>query len=1182
MKARSSTDLQGADISSFQTITDPAQFFTDFSFVYIRAYGSNHSSGGDTKFVEYVNLAKQYGVPSGGYFFATPDYTATNLQADAEAQAQLFMDKLQEAYGAGRFGDLVPMLDVEAYEGTITTGGGIPESELKENALALTALFETSTSPPEAFGVTSGNHDQQGLSHGALQFNFGQGTLQPIWRDLINQHPDVVRAAITNQGDYDYFVDLILNGTTDEQIAFGTNITDPNNDHAIVEPWKTYFMTLGTSQESIDRQILAAQWYFDQGKKYFDLFNLWTRRGYALMFDISVQSGSIGQAKIDLINADFAAMDTTGMTEEEIETEKMKIIVTRKVEEVNPTYQTSYYDRKMSIANGSGWVYGGTLFMDTANYNMILEPAYGTTETVMLPAGGGMTGTQLKDWILYFRNYFRTQTSGRAIGLYTNRSFLTSTMGMTAAELDELAIMPLWLAEWNETEGFAPAPLGSWTNYAVWQYAVIADADTHGVSHSANQLDHDSTQSLALIMPPKPPTGVKIEQLDNSTIRVTFNPPSDSDYIGSDIYLDGIWNIWLPKGMNQRDITVSTPIGSQLQINVVSQDSYQDTSWSANAYHTMVNMTQNPPPDPVEETPDEVLTYAGKANGDGDSTRKIMYNGANTTELTPTQFGAEAFGYPEVSTDDGVNLSYTISTGVGRKIQFMFQFTINEMEPTPLERLVFVMEGTPGQPFTLKPWDKLTNTWDSTNMVTYDGAAAGYVEIELTDFTKYLGSDGILYLSMLSVNSLATEGVAMTLGTDYVELQVYREAAAPPPPPKPEPIMLPPAQLTYDYTQQDIFNMLHGKTGSRFIRFRYDLLDRNDAKLGTLLNVESGQVEMNSLNSIKRTAQFTLRESEADDIDFLNHRIQPFVEMKLPDKFVQNADGSRVLLSGAWIEFPLGVFLLSSPKRVEQGYQVFRDVEAYDGTVILEEDKFIDRYTVRAGTKYTDAVVDILQGAGISKFNITASDRTLPNDIEYEPGTQKSKPIADFLTAINFTQLYVDEYGYFTAHAYVSPSDRQPTQSYNEDQFSVLFNGMEEELDLYSVPNSFVAVYTSTDSTSDNQISLVSKLTNDNPDSITSTVNRGRTIVDYRKVNEIADQAALDEYVERIAFEASQIFGKVRFQTAIMPVHGFQDVLYLQNERLGITGKYSETSWKIPLKAGAQMDHECRRVINIL
>lgn len=255
------------------------------------------------------------------------------------------------------------------------------EEDLKRNALALTSLYETSTDYPYNFGVTAGNFDGAGLSHGAIQFNFGSGTLQPIWRDLINQHPDVVKSALSNKWDYDYFADLILNKTKADQVAFGDRITDQTNKHKVVEPWNTYFRNLGITQESINRQMVAAEWYYGETIKWFNEFNLFSRRGYALLFDIAVQSGGISQAVKDLIFADFAAINTTGKTKEQIETEKMIIIANRRADAVSSEWRESYRQRKLSIANGSGWVYGGTLFMDTTKYQMTLEPAFSSVLT---------------------------------------------------------------------------------------------------------------------------------------------------------------------------------------------------------------------------------------------------------------------------------------------------------------------------------------------------------------------------------------------------------------------------------------------------------------------------------------------------------------------------------------------------------------------------------------------------------------------------------------------------------------------------------------------------------------------------------------------------------------------------------------------------------------------------------
>ena len=324
-------------------------------------------------------------------------------------------------------------------------------------------------------------------------------------------------------------------------------------------------------------------------------------------------------------------------------------------------------------------------------------------------------------------------------------------------------------------------------------------------------------------------------------------------------------------------------------------------------------------------------------------------------------------------------------------------------------------------------------------------------------------------------------------------------------------------------------------------------------------------------------------ESETD-IDYLTNRIQPFVLFKLPDKTIPNQTPDGTIyqeMKGQWLEYPLGIFLLSSPERVEEGQEIYRDIEAYDGTIILDEDRFTERYTIKAGTRYDMAVINILKGAGIKKYNIETSDKTLPNDLEYEPGTSKIEVVNELLESINYTPIWVDEWGYFTSLRYIPPSDRAVDYEYIDDELSVTENGMSEEFDLYSVPNKWLVIFENYDGGGEESISLRSVYTNDSFESPTSTVNRGRVIVDYRTVSDIADQGALNEYTLRIANEASQVYGRIKFNTAIMPFHSYMDIIRIRNKTLDIDDKFTETGWTIPLETGGKMSHEGRRVVNI-
>jgi hypothetical protein len=301
---------------------------------------------------------------------------------------------------------------------------------------------------------------------------------------------------------------------------------------------------------------------------------------------------------------------------------------------------------------------------------------------------------------------------------------------------------------------------------------------------------------------------------------------------------------------------------------------------------------------------------------------------------------------------------------------------------------------------------------------------------------------------------------------------------------------------------------------------------------------------------------------ETTEINYLSDRIQPHMEVKMPD--------------GGWVEFPLGVFLLSTPTRHDEMNGVYREIEAYDGLVVLDEDKFISRYNISAGTKYTDAVATILRGAGITRFQISDKGDTLSSDKEFKIGTSKLQAVNELLSAINYTPIWQDANGYYVSSQYVSPADKRADYTYEDNEVSVIYNGMEEELDLSEVANTWVVTQSNPD-----DAPLVSRKENHSEDSPTSIENMGRTIVDFREVNDISDQATLDAYVDRIAFEDSQVFGKLKFKTALMPFHEYSDVLEVKYDALKVDYKFSETNWSMKLEVGGEMTHEVRRVVNV-
>lgn len=361
------------------------------------------------------------------------------------------------------------------------------------------------------------------------------------------------------------------------------------------------------------------------------------------------------------------------------------------------------------------------------------------------------------------------------------------------------------------------------------------------------------------------------------------------------------------------------------------------------------------------------------------------------------------------------------------------------------------------------------------------------------------------------------------------------------------------------YTREEIINELH--RSGRTVAFRYELLDANNETAGDIEGVFGASVANNALADIKRTAKFNIEDSAP--INYLNSRIRPWFRLKMG-------------VVPSWAEWPLGVFLLATPKRTVGATTNVRQVDAYDQGLVLRDDKVGSRYTVAAGTNVITAVDNALTEAGITLKNLVPTTETLPVALDWPPGTPRAKIIGDLLSSINYRSLYFNAAGYAVAEPYMNPTSRPVGYTYTTQDRSLIVPQAEHELDLFAIPNQWVAVVSEPD-----RPPLSATYTNTNASSPTSTVSRGRTITDVLSQQQATSLAALQDKVERAAFEASQVYEAINFSTALMPHHEDADLIELEYPGLVQKSRFVEHTWEMDLRAGGLMKHRIRRVVSI-
>lgn len=259
------------------------------------------------------------------------------------------------------------------------TTGVLPYRTFKDNVLWNTGFFETSSNDLTVQqGTSSGNHDGAGMSMGNLQYNFGAANrLNELWNYMItNFEQDCIDAFGANTTEYNTWKTAVLSTVQQDKINFGANITDPNNSHAVIEPYKSAFAALGNKQSHIDKyKQMADSYYFPVPEILFLTSTCTSRMAYASFFDCYVNKGRY--YPVNLITADFDRIDAdTTIDAATKEAQKIQAINDRANSEenaVNDAGTTTFAPRRNAMRNQGGDYYG--LAYVPANFDMNQEPA---------------------------------------------------------------------------------------------------------------------------------------------------------------------------------------------------------------------------------------------------------------------------------------------------------------------------------------------------------------------------------------------------------------------------------------------------------------------------------------------------------------------------------------------------------------------------------------------------------------------------------------------------------------------------------------------------------------------------------------------------------------------------------------------------------------------------------------
>lgn len=360
-------------------------------------------------------------------------------------------------------------------------------------------------------------------------------------------------------------------------------------------------------------------------------------------------------------------------------------------------------------------------------------------------------------------------------------------------------------------------------------------------------------------------------------------------------------------------------------------------------------------------------------------------------------------------------------------------------------------------------------------------------------------------------------------------------------------------------------------TGDRVTRFRFDLLDRSDAKIGELTSVTGGSVEWTAFTAVKGSGRLQV-DDDGSDVDWLNVRIRPAV-------ILEDVEGDQT-----W-EYHVGVFVPAAP--VEDWSETGRawEVELLDKLSILDTDVVTDEsgnpitYVAPVGSNVIALVRSLIEDMGESTVAIEDDSKVLANSLVWEVGTARLKVINDLLAAAGYASLWCDGEGQYRCIPYVPPASRTPVYQtlapFTEGERSVLSPRFRNDRDIYSVPNRYVCVG---QGDSENE-ALVGVATNENYDSPFSYQNRGRWITKTVTGVEATTQEDLDTRALQHLSQDTSVTSGLAIQHPFLPLLAINETIRFNVPTAGLDLLCYATKTNVPFDATALCQTEIREAV---
>lgn len=247
-------------------------------------------------------------------------------------------------------------------------------------------------------------------------------------------------------------------------------------------------------------------------------------------------------------------------------------------------------------------------------------------------------------------------------------------------------------------------------------------------------------------------------------------------------------------------------------------------------------------------------------------------------------------------------------------------------------------------------------------------------------------------------------------------------------------------------------------------------------------------------------------------------------------------------------KFPLGTFLVQTPSSSFDGKIRRVTMDAYTPLLELKENLPPIGYFTAKDENILATAVKLIDEHARAPIVITEDDSTIPYDFVSNTSDTWLTYLTDLIANAKYT-FELDEMGRILFSKKQDIASLQPVWTYDDGENSILYPDQDMDHDLYGIPNVVEVIY------SKNSENYYVRVVNDDPNSPTSTISRGREIT-YREtspeVTGIPTEAQIKEYAEQLLRNLSTVEYTISYTHGYCPVR-VGDCVRINSKRAGLT-----------------------------